>query len=314
MIASPCPILLWSRLVIIGGAVIVRTACAAPPAAAFAAQTAIAQTQPDQSVRQTQDGGGGTIPVPGCPNLLWCEHTFFCPERWHDASGEWYDCANYWYCDSCFFGITMDHRLVSRVPIGAQLGWWLLIEQATGQASIPANECCIHAMCGQAGVFDPAGVFHPLAGWPKTPDVHLVTPDVPFEIEAGSYTASLADAVWTPGGIPILIMSMCVGSNEGFPGPEWPPFPSQFPHRSTGGYSWVMFARQHYVVLHESCTLADINADQTVNSDDLGLVLAAWGTTDWYADITQDGVVNVDDLLTVINHWGACAERGGAGG
>jgi hypothetical protein len=54
----------------------------------------------------------------------------------------------------------------------------------------------------------------------------------------------------------------------------------------------------------------EVLGDNTVNIDDLLVIINSW---DWTgtpgtiaADITGDGVVDIDDLLAVINDWGPC--------
>ena len=51
-------------------------------------------------------------------------------------------------------------------------------------------------------------------------------------------------------------------------------------------------------------TLGDINFDESINIDDMLLLLSFWGTQ--YNDINGDDLVNIDDLLIVINNWGDC--------
>ena len=50
----------------------------------------------------------------------------------------------------------------------------------------------------------------------------------------------------------------------------------------------------------------DINGDGVVDSADLGLLTAAWGTSNPDADVNGDGVVNSADLGLVIAAWGDC--------
>lgn len=50
-----------------------------------------------------------------------------------------------------------------------------------------------------------------------------------------------------------------------------------------------------------------MNADGTVDVDDLLIVIGAWGecaTCD--ADLNNDDLVDVNDLLAVIDEWGEC--------
>jgi hypothetical protein len=53
---------------------------------------------------------------------------------------------------------------------------------------------------------------------------------------------------------------------------------------------------------------ADINGDHTVSGADLGLMLAAWGTTGASvpSDLNHDGVVGGADLGLLLAAWGAC--------
>jgi hypothetical protein len=52
------------------------------------------------------------------------------------------------------------------------------------------------------------------------------------------------------------------------------------------------------------CT-GDLNADRTVNGDDLGILLAQWGGSGT-ADFNADGIVKGDDLGLLVGAWGAC--------
>jgi hypothetical protein len=48
---------------------------------------------------------------------------------------------------------------------------------------------------------------------------------------------------------------------------------------------------------------ADFNGDGAVNGDDLGFLLAAWGTSNATADLNDDGIVNGDDLGILLGAW-----------
>lgn len=50
---------------------------------------------------------------------------------------------------------------------------------------------------------------------------------------------------------------------------------------------------------------ADLNDDGVVNGADMGLLIAAWGTSD-SGDINSDGVVNGADMGLLIAAWGPC--------
>lgn len=53
---------------------------------------------------------------------------------------------------------------------------------------------------------------------------------------------------------------------------------------------------------------ADLDEDGRVDSADLGLLLADWGTSSALADLDQDGLVTGSDLAIVLAGWGACPE------
>ncbi len=48
---------------------------------------------------------------------------------------------------------------------------------------------------------------------------------------------------------------------------------------------------------------ADLNGDRHVNSSDLALLLASWGTASALADLNADGVVNSSDLAFLLSAW-----------
>jgi glucose/arabinose dehydrogenase len=51
---------------------------------------------------------------------------------------------------------------------------------------------------------------------------------------------------------------------------------------------------------------ADINGTNTVDTDDLIMVINNWGAKGGKADIDGNNIVDTDDLLAVINAWGPC--------
>jgi hypothetical protein len=52
-------------------------------------------------------------------------------------------------------------------------------------------------------------------------------------------------------------------------------------------------------------SLGDVNADGSVDIDDLLAVINGWGAPGTnFADVTGNGLVDIDDLLLVINQWG----------
>ena len=61
--------------------------------------------------------------------------------------------------------------------------------------------------------------------------------------------------------------------------------------------------------LFVSCTqtcVGDFNADNAVDGNDLGILLAAWGTTGGPTDLNQDGVTDGNDLGLMLARWGGC--------
>jgi hypothetical protein len=64
------------------------------------------------------------------------------------------------------------------------------------------------------------------------------------------------------------------------------------------------FAKLHYGG-RISCP-ADLNADRTINVQEMIIVILGWNSTDQDADVNLDGTVNVQDLIEVILGWGDC--------
>jgi hypothetical protein len=56
----------------------------------------------------------------------------------------------------------------------------------------------------------------------------------------------------------------------------------------------------------ESPCVGDLNGDGQVNGADVGLMLAAWGSSDPAADLTADGLVSGADLGLLLGGWGPC--------
>ena len=48
---------------------------------------------------------------------------------------------------------------------------------------------------------------------------------------------------------------------------------------------------------------ADLNGDGAVNAADLGVLLAAWGSSFDLADINNDGIVDGNDLGLMLSSW-----------
>ncbi len=48
----------------------------------------------------------------------------------------------------------------------------------------------------------------------------------------------------------------------------------------------------------------DLDDDGEVGGGDLAILLAAWGSSDYWADLDQDGVVGASDLATLLGAWG----------
>jgi len=54
------------------------------------------------------------------------------------------------------------------------------------------------------------------------------------------------------------------------------------------------------------CARADINHNNVVDGEDVGILLAEWNTNNAAADINLDGVVDGADLALVLASWGPC--------
>lgn len=51
-------------------------------------------------------------------------------------------------------------------------------------------------------------------------------------------------------------------------------------------------------------SVADVNLDGTVNQDDIGIMLADWGTYEERSDANRDGYVDGADLGVLFMYWG----------
>jgi hypothetical protein len=69
---------------------------------------------------------------------------------------------------------------------------------------------------------------------------------------------------------------------------------------ATGGGSGSLF-----VTCTQTC-IGDFNGDNAVDGNDLGILLAAWGTIGGPTDLNQDGVTDGNDLGLMLARWGGC--------
>jgi hypothetical protein len=69
---------------------------------------------------------------------------------------------------------------------------------------------------------------------------------------------------------------------------------------ATGGGSGSLF-----VTCTQTCT-GDFNGDNAVDGNDLGTLLAAWGTAGGPTDLNTDGVTDGNDLGLLLANWGGC--------
>jgi hypothetical protein len=69
---------------------------------------------------------------------------------------------------------------------------------------------------------------------------------------------------------------------------------------ATGGGSGSLF-----VTCTQTCT-GDFNGDNAVDGNDLGTLLAAWGTAGGPTDLNSDGVTDGNDLGLLLANWGGC--------
>ena len=66
------------------------------------------------------------------------------------------------------------------------------------------------------------------------------------------------------------------------------------------------FAPKLSVTLATPPCVGDLNHNGTVNSADLGFLIAGWGEGDHDADLNKDGVVDSGDLGIMLGNWGSC--------
>ena len=57
------------------------------------------------------------------------------------------------------------------------------------------------------------------------------------------------------------------------------------------------------IVLPNTNDIADLNGDGLVNSQDIAIMLSAWGSSGGPADMNQDGLVNSADLAIMLTRW-----------
>jgi choice-of-anchor B domain-containing protein len=82
----------------------------------------------------------------------------------------------------------------------------------------------------------------------------------------------------------------------------------RFDARDLGAGSIVEAAIDDFRVLRYDCTPArpaDLNGDGVVDGNDLGVLLADWGTVGGPADLNGDGIVDGNDLGQLLADWGA---------
>jgi hypothetical protein len=53
----------------------------------------------------------------------------------------------------------------------------------------------------------------------------------------------------------------------------------------------------------------DINGDAMIGAEDLAELLAAWGSSDYWADLARDGAVGPSDLALLLGSWTPAADR-----
>jgi hypothetical protein len=83
---------------------------------------------------------------------------------------------------------------------------------------------------------------------------------------------------------------------------------TQFGPIGANSYQWPVIVNGTEVGCSSNCP-ADLNGDNFVNGDDLGILLGAWGqcaSSTCPADFNDDGFVNGDDLGVMLGAWGAC--------
>lgn len=81
------------------------------------------------------------------------------------------------------------------------------------------------------------------------------------------------------------------------------PIPTGFRFFGGGGTPSANTAAFDNLIIGTPCP-ADLNGDRTVNTVDLLLLLAAWGTP--CGDVDGDGDTDTSDLLALLAAWGAC--------
>jgi len=52
--------------------------------------------------------------------------------------------------------------------------------------------------------------------------------------------------------------------------------------------------------------IGDLNDDEIVDGNDLGILLGLWGSSELLGDLNYDGIVDGNDLGTLLGYWGLC--------
>ncbi len=136
---------------------------------------------------------------------------------------------------------------------------------------------------------------------------HFTTQGVPWQSPTPAVTKPLnaAPLVWSLVGNP----PQGVTINDATGRISWQnPIASQF--------QYMLFVRASngagsdteilYLGVGEEVCVADLNGDNTVNGQDLSLVLGFWGSASSFGDVNGDGSVDGLDLAFVFAEWGPC--------
>ncbi|MEE2971676.1 MAG: dockerin type I domain-containing protein, partial [Planctomycetota bacterium] len=59
----------------------------------------------------------------------------------------------------------------------------------------------------------------------------------------------------------------------------------------------------------QTAGIADVNQDGIVDSADLGLVVAAWGSQNEQCDLDGSGTVDGGDIAYVLGYWDSCVSE-----
>lgn len=163
-----------------------------------------------------------------------------------------------------------------------------------------------------------AYVWRPSSGWLRLPDAGFKA--TAYDINNAGWIVGWIDqapwetvpAVWSPSG-QLFNIAALVDPNRFYFSNDFsiPIAISEANLIAVRGYDFTVSGDPVVIIFRvgiaESCP-ADLDGDNTVGGDDLGMMLGAWGPAPGNAaDLDGNGAVDADDLGRLLGAWGPCS-------